>query len=692
MPLSNVQRQRQHVEKASDLLIAPEKISKARKACERDFKLFCTTYLKHMFPLPDSDDQIDSKNRIEHAVLKGGRHVEAAPRGDGKTQRAKAGAIWAALYGHWRYGVVLAATEKKGKQLMKEIAQELADNDKLRKDWPGVCVPMREAFLNANRARSITINGGPARMECSTGRVVFPTWDGAKVDIGGTVIEGAGILAAMRGLRFTTASGETLRPDGVLIDDIQTRKSASSAEQCEQRLATICGDVMKMAGPDKEISAVCMVTVIKRNDAADQLLNNKLHPEWRGVRKKMVYEWPTAKNLWDEYARLRRGGLLAGDSGNAANDFYASKRTEMDAGARIGWVSRFRKERGECSALQCAYNLLIDDGEEAFWAECQNEPIEHRAQVYEITPELVASRLNQLPAGESLHGARCLSAFTDVNKGFLWWAVCGWGGDMTGNVLGYGPWPADGSKFWNEKEPKGETEAQAIYRALTELGGFITRLGSFVKGGVPQRLDCWMIDIGYNDKTVYQFAKTAQVPTMIVPSRGWTSRTYRPTESVRVGDHWHVNGNYGKSSERVLVHDADWQRLQTQTAFLLPNGSPGGITLSGNQSLIHKEFAKGICAERLAEYIKGDRFDHYHWEQVPGQRNEALDCVVGCRVGGLYVLGVSGQISQGAPDVVPPKPPEAKSEPPKPAVVANQPLRPDLVRPMSGPVAYDNSW
>src|ERR1017187_4006800 len=208
MPLSNVQRQRQHVEKASDLLILPEKISKARKACERDFKLFCTTYLRHMFPLPDSDDQIDSKNRIEHAVLKGGRHAEAAPRGDGKTQRAKAGAIWAALYGHWRYGVVLAATEKKGKQLMKEIAQELADNDKLRRDWPGVCIPMREAFLNANRARSITINGGPARMECSTARVVFPTWDGAKVDIGGTVIEGAGILAAMRGLRFTTASGE----------------------------------------------------------------------------------------------------------------------------------------------------------------------------------------------------------------------------------------------------------------------------------------------------------------------------------------------------------------------------------------------------------------------------------------------------------------------------------------------------
>jgi hypothetical protein len=689
-PKSGALRKRQAVERAADIAIPPEIISKDRKSCRRNFIRFCKVYLPNMFPLPDSDDQIDSKKRIEHAVLKGGRHAEAAPRGDGKTQRAKAGAIWAALYGHWRYGVVLAATEKKGKQLMKEIAQELADNERLRRDWPGICIPMREAFLNANRARAITINGQPARMECSTARIVFPTWDGAAIDLGGTVIEGAGILAAMRGLRYTTANGETLRPDGVLIDDIQTRKSASSMEQCEQRLATICGDVMKLAGPDKEISAVCMVTVIKRGDAADQLLNNKLHPEWRGVRKKMVYEWPMAEARWKEYATLRRSGLLAGDGGAPATEFYKAHQVEMDNQARVGWKFRFRKETGEISPLQCAYNILIDDGEEAFWAECQNEPIEHKAEVYEIKPDMVASRLNSLEPGVALMGSRCLTTFTDINKGFLWWAVCGWAGEMTGNVMAYGPWPADGSKFWDEKEPKGETEQQAIYRALTELGGHLTRMGAFMRDGQPMRLDCWMIDIGYNDKAVYQFAESAQFPTMIRPSRGWSSRTYRPVDAKMVGDHWHRNENYGKSGKWVIVHDADWQRMQTQQAFLLPTGSPGGITLSGGSALVHKEFAKSICAERLAEHIRGDRFDHYHWEQVPGQRNEALDCVVGCRVGGLYVLGVSGQITAGAPAV---KQEPAEQKPPEPVKVElSPPLRPDLRTEQTGPVSYESGW
>src|ERR1017187_5214224 len=318
MAKSGALRRQEWSESKADLTIAPEVISKERKSCRRNFRRFCKIYLPNMFKLPDSEDQIDSKERIQHAVLNGGRHAEAAPRGDGKTQRAKAGAIWAALYGHWRYTVVMGATEKKSKQLMKEIAQELADNELLRRDWPGVCIPMREAFNNANRARMITINRQRARMECSSNRVVLPTWDGAKVDLGGIVIEGAGILAAVRGLRFTTAKGDTIRPDGVLIDDIQTRKSACSIEQCDQRLATICGDVMKMAGPDKEISAVCMVTVIKKGDAADQLLNNQLHPEWRGVRKKMVYEYPTDKKDWETYTNLRRHGLLEGDGGAAA--------------------------------------------------------------------------------------------------------------------------------------------------------------------------------------------------------------------------------------------------------------------------------------------------------------------------------------------------------------------------------------
>jgi hypothetical protein len=396
-------RMRKLRSKGSNLTIEPHKMSARRKRCLNDFKLFCREYLAGMFPLPDSDDQIESKNRIEHAVLSGGRQAEAAPRGDGKTQRAKAGTIFATLNGHRRYMVPMAATGQKAKQLLAEIVQELADNDKLAEDYPEICQPLREAFGKPQRAKHITVNGSPCRLECSTARVVFPTTglctDAPKSN-DGTVIEAAGILAAIRGMRFTTATGETIRPDMVLIDDCQTKKSAKSPVQVEKILQTIRGDVMKLAGPDKEIAALAMVTVIERNDAADQLLDHKKSPEWRGVRKKMVYGWPKRTDLWKEYASIRRGGVLEGDGGRAGNEYYQARRVEMDAGGLCGWAHRFRRDSGEVSALQCAYNILIDDGEEAFQAECQNEPIERSFTIIELKPEIVMKRTNGLPAGQ----------------------------------------------------------------------------------------------------------------------------------------------------------------------------------------------------------------------------------------------------------------------------------------------------
>ena len=660
---SGADSKHKHISEHSTIDVQTYQASRRRKKCEKDFQLFCKTYLKSRFPLPNSADQIEMNEKIQHAALTGGMFAQSAPRGDGKTQRVIAATLWVALYGLHRYTVSLGATGAHGKRLVGEVIQELADNDMLAEDWPEICKSIRSCYGKANRANFLHVRidrGTPTerivqdpRLMVSANKLVLPTvpdvCDWEPRTLGGTVVEGAGITAAFRGIRHTTTEGETVRPSFVICDDIQTRKSAQSIPQTERILQILRGDIKRLAGPDKELACVANFTVMRKGDVADQLLDNKLNPQWRGVRKKMVYEWPKRKDLWTEYARLRRGGLLDGDGGSGANAFYKLHRIEMDEGGRVGWNARYRRDNGEVSAMQCAHNILIDDGEEAFAAECQNEPLVHAAHIYEITADIVCTRLNGLANGEALQASRCLTAFTDVNRYGLHWAVCSWQNDLTGNVAAYGVWPQNGDPVWNPKAPAGTTEPQALYKCLVELGQHMTRLGAFQKNAAAMKLDCWMIDVGYLPDTVFQYIRTAKVPTMVVPSRGWSSRSYRAGNAVRVGDHWSVH-DWKEPKGNVLIHDADFHRMNMHAAWLLPNGSPGGLSLHGKgaDGLRHRKFGEQICAERLAEHIRGDRFDHYRWDPVVGVRNDWLDCVVGCRVGACYIMGVSGQLVIGA--------------------------------------------
>ena len=76
-----------------------------------------------------------------------------------------------------------------------------------------------------------------------------------------------------------------MRPTLCVVDDLQTDESARSDEQIKKRLNNIFKAILNLPGPGEEITVFCPCTVIERG-AADQLLDRKLHPEWKGERIK----------------------------------------------------------------------------------------------------------------------------------------------------------------------------------------------------------------------------------------------------------------------------------------------------------------------------------------------------------------------------------------------------------------------
>ena len=299
---------------------------KRRKRCERDLLRYLLTYFKESFPLDFSTDQLDFITAIQEAVLSGGSRAQAMPRGSGKTTIILAACCWAIAYGHRRFVVLVGSEQDAADELCDDVRVIWETNDKLFDDFPEVAGPIRALEGVVNRAKAQTCNGRQTFMRWSGAKLTFPSiWvpandvrarRGAEPNEHGMVptaasaaiIRGRGLLARLRGLKGTTPTGETIRPDLVLVEDFQTDASAKSETQCATRERTIAGAVLGLAGPGKRIAAFATCTVIRLGDAADRILNHKLYPKWRGRRCKLVNAWPTgevATKHWAKYHEIR---------------------------------------------------------------------------------------------------------------------------------------------------------------------------------------------------------------------------------------------------------------------------------------------------------------------------------------------------------------------------------------------------
>ena len=158
------------------------------------------------------------------------------------------------------------------------------------------------------RAQTQVCDGSPTWLEWGANRIMLPTtrWSTERGNAGCSIGGGGLGGGRIRGALLTLPSGEQIRPDAVLADDPQTRRSAKSQTQCTEREEILKGDVAGMAGPGKRMALLVACTVIYRDDLAERLLNKQRSPQYTGVRIPMIKSWPANQDLWNEYSNLRR--------------------------------------------------------------------------------------------------------------------------------------------------------------------------------------------------------------------------------------------------------------------------------------------------------------------------------------------------------------------------------------------------
>lgn len=626
---TNAERQRRFKARAADIgdippVADPARRERGRASLVAFAEAYCMDGAAALLKRAPSPKLREYAETIQAAIEGSGLVHVRFPRGVGKTTWVKAAILWALSYGQLRYVVAFCANAALASAILTDIWNVVEFGEAYGEDFPEVAFPVRAAQGLPQRYGSQTVHGVRTAIRRTASEIRFPTVEGSAAS--GATILGRGAGSSTRGM----VRG-SVRPDFVLLDDIQTRKDAESERRRAVLADWVTGDVMGLGG-DRLMNVVMTSTPIVAGDLSEQFADKSQHPEWRTTEYRLVSAWPEDETEWQRYDELWREAQEQGDPAfAAATAWYAAHRETMDAGVETIDPGNF-DARLELSAVQHARNLLLSMGPEAFGAEYQLKTRTAAAEL-RVSPLLVASRVNGFPDGTLPPGVDSAVAFLDVNAADgISWSVVGFGPGQTAAVVGYGRFPGHGRRL----VPEGATERDIQAGVAAGVAAVLDRLlaARFMPadGGREASLVAVWVDVGYEQDAVLRTCARYRAMGFhaVHGCKGVSAQRYNPR-----GRHV-VRRALGVDFRRVdkaawFMQVSDIWKERVQRAFLAPPLARGSLSLFGAHPGVHRDFSAEICAEVLADKVKDSRgVDWYKWNMKPGARNHWLDTTSGC--------------------------------------------------------------
>ena len=554
-----------------------------REACRLSFRKFCEVYFPKLFCLEWSVYHLTAISKIEDAVLRGKMFALAMPRGSGKTALCRAAILWATLYGHSTYSLLVTATAASAKRRLNSLKKMLRnppkrkrgekakDHPDLADDFPEIILAIRHLGNESGKAKGQKFFGELTDIEWDAEKFAFPSldldhwpeekpkeitgrwitkktvlknWEGVQTGFG-SIIDVASMEGEIRGRSHTRVDGTEARPDLAIVDDPQTKKSAKSKPMVESREETLSSDIAYLGGPDKPIGVVVPCTVIYEDDLADRILNHDLHPEYRGERTKMVNQFPDGWDLilappppeesetiqlWRRYRKLQLQDFK--DDGSRSLDLYTENERVMNDGWEVTWNAR--KGEYEKTAIQHAVNLFFKSPS-AFYSEAQNEPQGFRQSSLhkKITVADLQGCTNGIARGIVPDDYDKLVGFVDISGTVLWWAVVAIrSSDFAIHVVDFGAWPDQRQNYYSLSNIRetlqlkyGEGNFEAVLKqALTDLTEHLADSDRWQnESGDDVYLNALGIDSGWGDYAVdvYKFCRRDLRKSILQATKGF---------------------------------------------------------------------------------------------------------------------------------------------------------------------------
>jgi hypothetical protein len=594
-----------------------------------------------------SPDQLEVFAAIQAAVFQGAFQAVALPRGSGKTTICEIACIWSLIYAHKEFVMLVAANTNASKDSLNTIKMHLEHCELLRADYPLLDRVLTEGNGSALRASRLMLEGKSLNFVWRTTEISIPVAPERSGSLPCLAI--AGVEGRIRGIKRQTVDGRSLRPDLILIDDIQTRASAESPSKVLKRERVIKSDIAGLAGPGRSMSGMIACTVIKPDDLADRILDRSKNPQFRGIRGKLVYKMPDNMDQWESYFQVRADSLLEHGDNREGNEFYLQHRETMDQGAEVAWEQRKRDD--QISGLQYAMDLLSED-KMSFYSEYQNTPldeVELTGQDF-LTPKQVrekATRAHQRGIVPRNHTK--LTAFVDVQKNLLYYVVMAWNETTYGgHIVDYGSYPDQKSNMYKANEAP--VTFSKMYPGLTLEAQLFESLNTLVSGmflkewltedEAPLKIQRCLIDAGYSasTETVFTYCKQSVFAPLVDPSFGrYFGAATTPMNNQKKlkgeirGNSWTIPPVKSGRRRRYVLYDTNFYKSFVTDRLKLSLGDPGTISIFGEPER-HEMLSQHLTSE-VSINTSGRGRELQEWK-IRGTfaENHLFDCLVGAAV------------------------------------------------------------
>jgi hypothetical protein len=599
----DITRKRQERSEAARITIPECKNPKRREQCLADPERFMRTYFADRYRLAFERDHRFIISSVIDIASKGGRQAIAASRGRGKSETVKGLLPYVALKGLSRFLLPIAATTALAERLYQDFKRKLATNDLLLEDFPEVCWPIRSLEGAPQRAAKQHVDGKLTKIVWTGDYISLPHVPGSPY--GGVKMAYYGLDAAFRGVNI---DGD--RPDFILIDDPETKESAKSPMQIEDRENIIDRDIAGLVSQDGVMGIAVLTTVQTIISLSAKLTDPKIKPAFNGKRFGLIEAWPSSLEMWDEYIAIRKANQEAGDKyGIGAVEFYLTNRDEMDAGVKMitSHINQIEDDDGNptiYSAIQQAFNKIADTSLAAFKTEYQNDPEPEEApETTGLTAGRVASRISGLIQGEYHKDTETVTVGLDIGKYYSHWVKIAWHGNAIGNIVDYGIMETPGMMT--------ATDSRAVMAAL--LPALLQWRTDIAADG---KLDFCLVDSGDYGDAVYEFIRQVG-GNPFAAAKGWDSGRFRmpkePTKDKRPFQECYAAHQPSERLWLYHVHTEHWkqwlqERFVTATFDENQQFNDGTLSLysAPDDRKRHLSFSHHIVAEeRRDTYVPG---------------------------------------------------------------------------------------
>ena len=683
-----------------------------RLACKNDQLLFEQTYLPMICGKPNAPYHQLLAERIAQTIANGGRQAILLPRGGAKTTKCRSGAVHGGLFGRIRWGVNIAASESQAVETLEAIKTWLKGSPLLLQDFPEICFPISriKSKLPGSVAESQTYHGFPTHIVWGREEIRFPSlrlpndvaemyrehdpdsvrWVQIDPDkpetgywiptAGYTIFTTTGILSGIRGGNVTHPQTlEPIRPNLIILDDVQNDKTASSVVSVSKLDSIITSAVRFLSKPGEPIAIFMPCTVIESNDLADTYGDLERRPDWRGIRIPMVMQWPegmddkaitteteTARR-WLEYNDIRRQSLREHGDIRDATDYYATHREVMDKGFVVSWEERY--EPTELSAIQNAMNLRFEN-HKAFLSNMQQiggdllETDTRRIRWQDFAAKTIETEKGTVPAN-----TQRIVAFVDIQAEYMAYVVLAVSFDLACCfVADYGTFPEFGVQHYRRRQANDWKLLTKGYLASHPHQNPQTKLNA-------DEIFTWGLRELLDNLLARKYTRTDEYNTMlqinvigldaqegiIAPIVRAICRKY-PAERVIAYHGFGITAgrmgmeNYNRKADTIYEDMRNpaanacrwvWKYSPIGRAYELhsdvnawkdylierlrtPVGDRGSMTLYNAPEHEHELFAVQVCESERPEEYTSRGITRNRWVTVPGTDNEFLDCLTAC--------------------------------------------------------------